>query len=283
MRAQRLHCLTSLCSGAPPRRRQWCLAPAPRVLAPAGLCALARTKASLPYLAMLGGSAPPSAVVPRTRPTGARPCGALHCVQRLHCLTSLRSPPSGGRRQWSLAGKFPAAPPQMRTLARSRSAAVNDASRKVLPLRLVISSGSILPRTRPTGARPCGALRACAHKGFTALPRYARGLRPAVGSGASHPPHGCSPLRGFARLRAQRLHCLTSLCSGAPPRRRQWCLAPAPRVLAPAGLCTACKGFTALPRCARPLRGAVGSGLSRVNSLRLRRSWGRSPGPARQV
>ena len=93
---------------------------------------------------MLGGFAPPSAVVPRTRPTGARPFGALHCVQRLHCLTSLRSPPSGGRRQWSLAGKFPAAPPQMGTLARSRSASVNDASRKGLPLRLVLSSGSYL-------------------------------------------------------------------------------------------------------------------------------------------
>ena len=93
---------------------------------------------------MLGGSAPPSAVVPRTRPTGARPFGALHCVQRLHCLTSLRSPPSGGRRQWSLAGEFPAAPPQMGTLARSRSASVNDASRKGLPLRLVLSSGSYL-------------------------------------------------------------------------------------------------------------------------------------------
>ena len=65
-------------------------------------------------------------------------------LRLLHCLTSLRSPPSGGRRQWSLAGKFPAAAPQMRTLARSRSATVNDASRKDFSLRLAVSSGSYL-------------------------------------------------------------------------------------------------------------------------------------------
>ena len=133
---------------APPRRRQWCLAGEFPAATPQ-MWTLARSRSAsvndasrkgLPLRLVLSSGS----ILPRTRPTGARPYGALHCVQRLHCLTSLRSPPSGGRRQWSLAGKFPAATPQMGTLARSRSAAVNDASRKNFSLRLVISSGSYL-------------------------------------------------------------------------------------------------------------------------------------------
>ena len=52
----------------------------------------------MPLMTLLYRSAIPranrsSCLIP-TRP--ARPCGALRCAQRLHCLTSLRSPPSGG-------------------------------------------------------------------------------------------------------------------------------------------------------------------------------------------